>query len=389
MTEISRNLSIQMSCHRLVILLCRCTMCLAQASLMSGFSCFLILFFLWRRMLVSCATMFVNKRTVMLSTIIVKELNVLLRSPKFSATLAVCSLLLLLSVYVVIREYQSSVKQYEMAAQLANQEMREQSSWMGLTNRIFRKPDPMQIFVSGVNYDIGRWSSINQFSSVKLRHSAYSDDTIFAVFRFIDFNFIIMVVLSLFALLFTYDAINGEREAGTLQLSFSNAVPRAQFVLAKLIGSWLGLVLPLLIPMSLVLLMLFIFRIPMTGEHWMKLGLLLGASLLFFTFFTALGLMLSATTRNSNTSFLLALVVWVMLVLIVPRLGVIAAGHIIPVPSVAEIEGQQDGFAKERWKQLDANRESRWRDREREMSSLSKEEREAYRDNHLWQWMEE
>src|SRR5262249_287820 len=132
----------------------------------------------------------------MISIIVLKELKAIILSPKFTATFAVCSLLILLSVYVGINEYRASVSQYETATQLVNQEMREASSWMGLTNRTYRKPDPMQIFVSGVNYDIGRWSGINHLSTIKLTHSAYSDDPIFAVFRFVDFSFIVTVVLS-------------------------------------------------------------------------------------------------------------------------------------------------------------------------------------------------
>jgi ABC-type transport system involved in multi-copper enzyme maturation permease subunit len=213
----------------------------------------------------------------MISAIIVKELKAIILSPKFTATFAVCSLLMLLSVYVGINEFDTSVKQYETARQLVKQEMREAASWRALSDRVYRKPDPLQIFASGVNYDIGRWSSVDQFSTVKLRHSAYSDDPMFALFRIVDFNFIVTVVLSLFALLFTYDAVTGERESGTLQLTFSNALPRASFILGKCIGSWLGLLVPLTIPVALCVLMLFLYRVPLTPDHWIRLAVLLGA----------------------------------------------------------------------------------------------------------------
>ncbi len=325
----------------------------------------------------------------MISTIIMKELKAIILSPKFTATFAVCSLLLLLSVYVGINEYRASVKQYETATQLSRQEMRETASWMSLTNKTYRKPDPMQIFVSGVNYDIGRLSGIGQYSTVKLQHSAYSDDPIYAVFRFIDFSFIVTIVLSLFALLFTYDAINGERESGTLQLTFSNAVPRAQYILGKLVGSWLGLVVPLTVPVALSVLMLLMYRIPFSPEHWMKLGVLFGVALLYFTVFIAIGLLASALTRHSSISFLIALVVWVLAVLIIPRAGVIISGQIVPVPSVAEIEGQHDAYSKQRWQKFQNEMEVNWRERNAPMENLSAEEREKYRDDHLWAWMEQ
>jgi ABC-type transport system involved in multi-copper enzyme maturation permease subunit len=155
-------------------------------------------------------------------------------------------------------------------------------------------------------------------------------------------------VLSLLAILFTYDAINGEREGGTLQLTFSNPVPRAKYILGKLIGSWLGLVIPLSIPILLSILLVLIMKIPMTPLHWQKLAGLLFVSLLYFTFFIALGLLTSALSRRSGTSFLISLVIWVFFVFIVPRAGIMAAGQFVEVPSVAEMKSRQAAYTKER-----------------------------------------
>ena len=177
----------------------------------------------------------------MFSILFEKELKSILLSPKFFATFGVCALLILLSVFVGIQEYQNEVERYETALQLAEQQMMQEDSWWGMQNVAFRKPSVMQVFVSGVNNDIGRSSEISTWYEPKLEQSNYADDTLFAVFRFIDLTFIVQVVLSLFAILFTYDAINGERESGTLKLALSNAVPRGQYVLAKFAGSWVGL----------------------------------------------------------------------------------------------------------------------------------------------------
>jgi len=294
----------------------------------------------------------------MFTTLIEKELKTIILGPKFIETFAVCSVLILLSIFIGIQEYHTAVKSYEAGTQLVDQEMQEKTSWMGLNSRVFRKPDPMQVFVSGVNNDVGRFSNIRSTETVKLTNSIYSDDPIFAAFRFIDLSFIVQVILSLFAILFTYDAINGERERGTLGLTFSNAVPRFQYILTKFIGSWLGLVVPILIPILIGFLLVIAFGVPLTTDHWARMLIFLGASILYFTFFIALGILSSALTKKSSVSFLLLLVFWVIFVLIVPRVGVMTAGKIVPVPSIAEIDGQIEGFSKSRWdnymKELDA-----------------------------------
>ena len=125
----------------------------------------------------------------------------------------------------------------------------------------YRQPDPLQIFVSGVNNDVGRFSNVNREHGVKLQNSSYSDDPIFAVFRNIDFTFIITIVLSLFAIMFTYNSINGEKEEGTLRLVFSNSISRAEFIGSKIVGSWLGLVVPLLIPILMSFLFILILNV--------------------------------------------------------------------------------------------------------------------------------
>ena len=57
----------------------------------------------------------------------------------------------------------------------------------------------------------------------------------------LDFVFVVSTVFSLLALLFTFDAVAGEREAGTLRITLANALPRDIFLWSKLIGGYLRL----------------------------------------------------------------------------------------------------------------------------------------------------
>jgi ABC-type transport system involved in multi-copper enzyme maturation permease subunit len=286
----------------------------------------------------------------MFMTLVVKELKSIILSPKFSVTFAVCSVLILLSVYAGVQEYHAARAGYETALQLAEDQAREASNWSHFSYTVLREPDPMGVFVSGLASDIGRWSAVDQSEAVKLRHSAYSDDPLFAMFRMVDFALIVQVVLSLLAILFTYDAVSGERENGTLKLIFANGVPRATYLLAKCVGSWMGLVVPLLIPMLLGVLIVQLSGIALTGFVLGRLVALIAVSLLFFSLFIVLGVLVSTLTRRSAVSFLVSLVLWIAIVLVIPRGGMMAAGQLIHVPRVAEIEGQRDGYAKDLWK---------------------------------------
>ena len=325
----------------------------------------------------------------MFSILFEKELKSIILSPKFVATFGVCSLLILLSVFVGVQEYKNEVEQYETAVRLSDQQMMEEDSWWGINNKVFRKPSVMQVFVSGVNNDIGRTANISTWVEPKLENSNYSDDTLFAVFRFVDLTFIFQVVLSLFAILFTYDAINGERESGTLKLALSNAVPRGQYMLAKFAGSWVGLTVPLIIPLLLGLLIVIVLGVPMEGDDWARLFTLIASSILYFTFFIAFGLLVSALTKRSAVSFLILLVTWVALVLIVPRAATMTAGQMAPVTSVAEFESQKDRFRTDRWNALRAEMMEMRREQESAMQGMTSDERRAYRDANRQTWQEE
>ncbi len=318
-----------------------------------------------------------------------KELKSIIQSPKFIASFLTFSILILLSFHTGIKEYKDFEKNYNTAKNLIETNIAQADNWMKVQYVAFREPNPMQIFATGINNDIGRFSSVNRWNPIKLTQSVYNDDPIFAVFRYIDFTFIVTIVLSLFAVLFTYDSINGERENGTLRLVFSNSVPRNLFILAKFTGTWLGLVIPVFIPILLGLLVMIISGIPLLGADWVKIVFLLGTSLLYFTFFIAVGILVSALTKHSSTSFLILLTIWIAFVFIIPRVGVMVAGQFIVVPTNAEIESQRVAFQQQGWKKYGEEYSKLWEKRSAEMKGMTPAQQEQYRKDKEFEWMEE
>ena len=128
---------------------------------------------------------------------------------------------------------------------------------------------------------------------------------------------------------------------------FSNAIPRDKFILGKIIGSYTALIIPLLIPILAGCLLLLIMNIPMTGEDWFKLFLILIAGFLLFGVFINLSVFLSTIVQRSSSSFLLLLVVWIMFILIIPKVAVMIAGRAVDVPSVDEINSKKNQYAQQ------------------------------------------
>jgi ABC-type transport system involved in multi-copper enzyme maturation permease subunit len=177
--------------------------------------------------------------------------------------------------------------------------------------------------------------------------SMYNENPIYAAFRFLDLDFLFQIILSLFAILFTYNAVNGEKERGTLRLIFSNSIPRDKYILGKVIGSYLGLAVPLMIPILLGCLILPLLGVPLTIEEWSKLGFIILAGYLFLGVFITLSVFVSTLTIHSSHSFLFLLVIWIFAVLIIPRSSVLIAGSFTDVPSVDEINSKKNAYSRE------------------------------------------
>ena len=295
----------------------------------------------------------------MLRILITKELRSVILSPKFPVTFAVCSIIILLSVLVGIREYRATEKQAAAGQEFSNELMREQTGWSSVSESIFRSPDPMQILVSGVAYDLGRVASVDRYSVPRLVSSVYTGDPILAVFRFLDFSFIVLIVLSLLAIVFTYDAICGEREAGTLRLVFSHRVSRANYLIAKCLGSWLGLMVPLGVPILIGILMIQLSGISFGEQGGIRLLLMLAVAMLFVSFFVVFGVMMSALTRRTSASFLLCLMSWILLVFAIPRIGIMLSSQLVSVPTIGSISSERTAYMQDQWNQLTTGFSSR------------------------------
>jgi ABC-type transport system involved in multi-copper enzyme maturation permease subunit len=279
----------------------------------------------------------------MFRLIVEKELRELIGTPRFAATFGVCSLLILLAFFTGAQNYRMMQARYDSARQENLRQMASLTTdeWIQVSPSVFVPPQPLAALVSGVSNDIGRSVQVQGRGELALENSLYSDDTTSAVFRLLDLEFVFTLVFSLFAILFCYNAVNGEKEQGTLRLIFSNPIARDLYILGKLAGSFLALGVPLLIPILLGSLLFAAMGVPMTGDEWLRLALIVGAGLLYFGVFLMASVLVSALSARSSSSFIVLLVFWILAVLVVPRAAVLFAGRTVEVPSIDDIAYQK------------------------------------------------
>ena len=287
----------------------------------------------------------------MIRNFVFKEMVETLLGPKFIVTFIISLILILTSVYSGYRLYEAETQWYVKAESKNIDRMENLGSYGVLRNRgtkVLREPSLMSIFVKGVDSAIGRSSMVSTDVNNSLKDSRFGLNPIFAVFGELDLAFIVKMILSLFALLFSYTAISGERETGTLKLVLSNSVGRAKYIIGKTIGGLIPLFLTLLIPLLISLIMLMVvFDVSFGTDEWVRLGMIVLIALLYLTTFYIIGMFLSSITRNSSLTFLLALGVWVLSVVVLPRLSVEVASQISPAPSIDQVEAERAALQRE------------------------------------------
>jgi len=166
----------------------------------------------------------------------------------------------------------------------------------------------------------------------------------------VDWAFIIGYVLSLLALLFTFDAMSGERERGTLRLMLANSIPRHTILLGKFLGALISIGIPTVLAVLINLLLISTSSaVHLNSEAWERLGIIIIVAFVYMCLFLALGMLVSTRTQRSGVSLVILLLVWVIFVVFVPgTLASIASGFSSPISS-DEMRNRQDQLHNEIW----------------------------------------
>jgi len=212
-------------------------------------------------------------------------------------------------------------------------------STTGVTIR--REPDTLQFCVRGTNADRIRIARVDLGGAIKPRTmgnpaSLPSGDHLggFALPHAdrLDWTFIIKMIFSLFAIIFTFDTICGEREQGTLTLMCANPISRSSVLLGKYLGVCGTIMIPLMLGVIINLIIILIVggivgTVSLQSGHFLRIGLLILVSIIYISMFVFLGLLVSTAARRSAISLLILLSFWVALAMVLPNIAGIIAEH--------------------------------------------------------------
>ncbi len=277
----------------------------------------------------------------MLMTLIQKEMMHHILSVRFVALLVMCLLLVPLTLHINYRNYLQNQINYQESIKLSTTESEEKPADAPdpdtEVSKLFLQPTPLSVFAKGLEESLPSYLGMTR-NGVKQGSMALGEAPLSSALGNLDFLFVVSTVFSLLALLFTFDAVAGEREAGTLRITLANALPRDLFLWSKLIGGYIVFVVPFLVSFLLGLLLLVSQGFPLgTSGILLRVFSLTLVALLYIGVFFAMGTVISTYLDNAKTALIIAFTVWVLAVLIAPRVGFLTAKLIAPTRAIQSV----------------------------------------------------
>ena len=271
----------------------------------------------------------------MLLTLIQKEIMHHVLSVRFVALLLMCVLLIPLTLSINYQSYRQNLVDYQEAVKLANIEEKTMNPKMPLepeieVSKLILKPTPLSIFAKGLGDSLPSYLGMTRNGITQGPPATFSAP-LSQLLGHLDFLFVVGTVFSLLALLFTFDAVAGEREAGTIRITLANSLPRDLFLWSKLIGGYLVFIVPFLVSFLFGLLLLVWQGFPLgESDIFPRVLGLTAISLLYIGVFFAIGTVISTYLDSAKTALIIAFTLWVFAVLITPRIGFLAAKVLAP-----------------------------------------------------------
>jgi ABC-2 type transport system permease protein len=220
----------------------------------------------------------------------------------------------------------------------------------------FRPPVPLGPLASGLESAAPMHIHVSEAQNWSRQASeVFYRNPLLTLFPRPDLASVVASILSLVALFFTFDAVCGEKEGGTLRLMLSAGVSRDRILLGKWAGATLTLGAPFLLAVVAgVLLFVLMSGVALDSLALARIAGMMGLALVYMSLFVTVGLCVSTFTARSSSSLLICLTVWVGATFVLPHLLTSAGAALAPAPTFQQLRLQRRAVDLDLAKQVEA-----------------------------------
>lgn len=255
----------------------------------------------------------------MIRTIVKREFLDNLLSFKFIACVLVAIILTVISTTFLANDYKDRLKDYNVGVAAAKEALTTVPVYSYLEVRVFKKPNPLSIFVSGIERETGNYVDLTHRDIPASLKGGRIKNEFSRMFSFFDLSSVVGIIFTLLAILLSYNSVSGEKEEGVLSLVLANQVPRYKILLGKYLGMLFSLVAPLTLLFLLGILIVLLSKdIELNSAMLSSIILLYIFSLAYLSCILLISIFVSSKTRNSFNSLLYLLGFYLVAVFLLP-----------------------------------------------------------------------
>ncbi len=279
-----------------------------------------------------------------------KEIAENIHNDRFLLALILCLVIIPLGFTVSQKDYAVRRQVYDQAVRDYEQTRATKIDLMRSGGAAFRPPSPLSLLSGGVEAVLPNSVETQGFitesgAQVRFNNTRRLDNPFMSLFGRLDLTFIVTTVLAVLVMIFTFNAVAGEKERRTLAQVMANSVPRPTVITAKMAAGSLLLAAAFLAGTAAGLLLTMALGLNPFAQPGTLAPFAIGTgvSLVFLLVFYSLGLLVSTLSRSSVSAMVVLLSVWVALAMILPKGSVVGAKLLLPVKSqqVIDLEKSQ------------------------------------------------
>jgi len=258
---------------------------------------------------------------------------------QFTFGIIISVFLISISTVVLTKNYQEKLRNFQQSVSEHANELRQIKVYSALNPKLELPPQPLSVFNEGVVEQFGNQVTIRRDEIPRLEAGSDVDNEFLVIFSNIDITTIIKIIMSLLAILFAYNCVTEDKEAGTLKQVLANPIPRYKILLSKYIGGISVLLLALTVS---ILFGLIIFlasaRVAISGQIIARVLTFMVISAIYISIFYLIGMLISTLTSRSSTSLIFSLLCWVVFVILYPDVASYAVKQFYPLETPKAME---------------------------------------------------
>ena len=271
-----------------------------------------------------------------MKNLIQHELQHFLYGLRFPIALFIVLVMFAASSFTFIGEHREVTQKYHELTATQEGQLRGQAnnaSKVAINHLSYQLPPRGSSFISDCNeMNMPNTLVYNAFYHIDFDTGVIKSNPFIMPSSRINWGFVMLVLFSFLAIIFSFDSISGEKEQRTLALCLSHPVKRSYILISKFIAINILLVTFAVVGMLLALVILsFSPSVSIGPKSFLEIGLFLLFVVFFTGSMTAIGLFTSVLSRDSNISLLLSVSLWLMFMIAIPNFSRSIGTSLCPV----------------------------------------------------------